>query len=132
MPSSTAPARRFRPRCLHAATIALTLALSGCLVGPHQVRRSVDDWDQRSYVNSPWWNVVLWVVPIIPASYAAALVVDTLVTDPYAFWFDDAWDGNGTGFRHLQVDWTDGHMDSLLLDRAMWTRIQSDRTPSGG
>lgn len=124
MPSSTAPLRRQLPLRPLAVTAAFALVLSGCLAGPHQLRRSVDDWEQRSYVNSPWWNVVLWVVPIFPASYAAALVLDTLVTDPYAFWLEDAWDGNGTGFRHLPIDWTDGHMDSLLLDRAMWTRIE--------
>lgn len=100
------------------------LLLVGCLAGPHQLRRSVDDWEQRSYVNSPWWNVALWTVPVFPVSYLSALVLDTLITDPWSFWFDDAWDGNGTGFQHLPIDWTDGHMDSLLMDRSKWTRVE--------
>lgn len=105
-----------------AAFLAMALLLGGCVVGPHQLRRSVDDWDQKLYVNSPWWNVTLWIVPVIPVFSLGAAVGDFCITDPYYFWFEDAWDGSGTGFRHLKVDWTDGRVDSLLMDRSEWTR----------
>ena len=93
-----------------------SLALSSCLAGPHQVRRSVDDWDHRMYVESPFVNGVLWVVPVMELTYLGAVIVDFFVVDAYSFWFHDAWDGKGTGFRHLEVTPTDGAMDSLLVD----------------
>lgn len=97
--------------------------LAGCVVGPHQLRRSVDDWDHKCYVNSPWWNVALWLVPVFPTFHVGAMVGDFLITDPWAFWFEDAWDGTGTGFRHLEVSWTDGSMGSLMSERTGWTKI---------
>ena len=39
---------------------------AGCAAGPHQLARSVDDWDREMYVDSPWINAVLYVVPVIP------------------------------------------------------------------
>lgn len=110
------------PLRLLACFAALAL-LSSCFVGPHQLRRTVDDWDHKVYVNSPWWNAALWIVPVIPAATALAIVGDFLVTDPWAFWCEDAWDGAGTGFEHARVDWADGRMESLLLDRSGWTRV---------
>ncbi len=100
------------------------LATSACVAGPHQLRRSIDDWDHKSYVNSPWWNAALWVVPVFPVCYAGAFVGDLLITDAWAFWGEDAWDGNGTGFEHLDVPWTDGRMTSLWREHAGWTRIE--------
>lgn len=102
--------------------IACSLLLGSCAAGPHQLRRTVDDWDQKVYVNSPWLNAAMWIVPVYPVSHAGALVFDFLITDPYYFWFGDAWDGSGTGYRHLKVDWTDGWVDCLLSDRSRWTR----------
>ncbi len=105
------------------AALATTTTLGGCLAGPHQVRRTVDDMDQRQYVDTPRLNGVLWVVPLWPALWAGAFVCDFLVTDPYAFWFGDMWDGRGTGFEHSQPEWTDGRMQSLMLDHTRWTRV---------
>ena len=110
-----------RPLASLAALAALTL-LGGCLAGPHQLRRTVDDWDQKQYVNTPRWNALMWIVPVWPAMHASAFAFDFLVTDPYAFFFDDLWDGRGTGFEHVPVEWTDGRMQSLLLDQTRWTR----------
>ena len=106
------------------AALLLCLTLGACAAGPHQLRRSVDDWDHQTYVNSPWFNALLWVAPVYPVCHVGALVGDFLVTDPYYFWFDDAWDGAGTGYEHLHVEWTDGHVDSLLADRSDWTRSE--------
>jgi hypothetical protein len=106
-----------------AALAVLALGATSCLAGPHQLRRSIDDWDHKHYVNSPWWNVALWSLGVIPVGYAGAFVGDLVVTDPYAFWFHDAWDGEGTGFEHLPVQAVDGRMSSLWLERSGWTRI---------
>jgi hypothetical protein len=92
------------------------------VVGPHQLRRTVDDWDHALYVNSPWACAALWLVPVIPVGEVLARVGDFLVTDPWCFWFGDAWDGAGTGYRHAPVQATDGSVGSLLLPREDWTR----------
>jgi hypothetical protein len=105
------------------AMLALAFSATACLAGPHQLSRSVGDWDHKHYVNSPWWNVALWATGILPVGYVGAFVGDTLITDPYAFWLGDAWDRQGTGFEHLPVQALDGKMGSLWLDRAGWTKI---------
>lgn len=109
-----------------ATALALLLAVpfAGCAAGPHQLRRTIDDWDHNLYVNSPWVAAALWVVPVIPVATAGAWVIDFLVTDPWVFWFDDAWDNAGTGYVHLFVQPTDGQVQSLLIDRSGWTRVQ--------
>ena len=103
--------------------VLLAVSLGSCAAGPHQLRRTVDDWDHKIYVNSPWLDAALWIVPAIPISTVIAMTFDFFITDAWAFWSDDAWDGSGTGFEHLPVQATDGRMGSLLLDRAGWTRI---------
>lgn len=104
--------------------VALTVCilLGSCAAGPHQLRRTVDDWDHQVYVNSPWVNAAMWVVPVYPALLLGATAVDFAVVDPYYFWLDDVWDNNGTGFEHHHVEWTNGHVDSLLTDRSGWLR----------
>jgi hypothetical protein len=93
------------------------------MAGPHQLRRTVDDWDQKLYVKSPWIDAVLWVVPVFPLANFGAWVGDFFVTDAYAFWFKDAWDGKGTGFEHYKQEWTDGRMKSLLSSDSGFIRI---------
>ena len=107
------------------AVLALVCcSLGSCLAGPHQLRRTIDDWDHETYVNSPWFNATLWVVPVMPVGYLGAFAFDFLVGDALAFWLDDAWDSKGTGFQHLHVEWTDGKVQSLLDDRSGWTRVE--------
>ncbi len=103
--------------------LVAALGLSSCTAGPHQLKRTVDDWDQKMYVNSPWVDGVLWFVPVFPICHGLAWFVDSLTTDPYAFWFKDAWDGKGTGFKHFDVKAEDGSMKSLLLDDGKWFEI---------
>jgi hypothetical protein len=100
-----------------------TLSLTSCAAGPHQLRRTVDDWDHKLYVNSPWLNGVLWFIPVIPLGHFVAGIGDFFVTDCYAFWFKDAWDGKGTGYEHLKVEATDGKMNSLLNEGSGWLQI---------
>lgn len=104
------------------ASIA-AVSLSSCLAGPHQLRRTVDDWDHKMYVNSPWIDAVMWVIPVWQIMGFGATIGDFLIGDAYAFWFKDAWDGKGTGFEHYKVDATDGKMSSLLNDGAGWLKI---------
>ena len=107
-------------------TLALSavtaLSLTSCAAGPHQLRRTVDDWDHKMYVNNPWIDGVLWVVPVIPFANFVAFIGDFVVTDAYAFWFNDAWDGKGTGFEHLKVEATDGKFSSLLIEGSGWLK----------
>ena len=117
-------------KLLIAAAMLAALTLSGCLAGPHQLRRSVDDWDHRTYVESPWLDAALWVVPVFPLSYLGAVLADFFVVDAYAFWFRDAWDGRGTGFRHLDVAATDGVMQSLLIDDGVLLEVEYGDGPS--
>jgi hypothetical protein len=60
----------------------------------------------------------------MPTVYVLAMAGDFLITDAYAFWLNDAWDGEGTGFDHYVVECVDGTMGSLLLDRAAWLRVE--------
>jgi len=110
-------------RCI--ALLAVS-CLAACAAGPQQLRRSVDDWDQKVYVNSPWWSATLWLVPVMPVAYVGAFVGDFLVTNPIAFWGEDAWDGKGTGYQHLHVEWTDGRQGSLYAPQSGWTKVVRD------
>ena len=105
------------------ALLALT-TVAACSAGPHQLRRSVDDWDQKLYVDSPWLDGILWFVPVIPIAGFLATIGDFLVVDAYAFWFKDAWDGKGTGYTHYTPTHTDGAMGSLLLDDGKFLEIK--------
>ena len=76
------------------------------------------------YVKQPWVDAILWVVPVFPILNFGALIGDFFVVDAYAFWFKDAWDGKGTGFRHAEVEATDGAMNSLLMDDGTFLEIK--------
>ena len=104
-----------------AATVT-SLTFTSCSAGPHQLRRTVDDWDQKLYVNSPWLDGVLWFIPVIPLGTFIAAIGDFFVTDAYSFWFHDAWDGKGTGYEHFKVDAPDGKMASLLSEGSGWLK----------
>ena len=106
------------------ALAGLTLSLTSCAAGPHQLRRSVDDLDQKLYVENPWVDGLLWFFPVIPLLGFGASVGDFFVVDAYHFWFKDAWDGKGTAFRHFQPEATDGTMESLLYDDAKFFEVK--------
>ena len=105
-------------------SLALATTLAACAAGPHQLRRTVDDWDQKMYVQNPWLDGVLWVIPVIPLAFYGSMIADFFVTDAYSFWFKDAWDGKGTAFTHYNPVPTDGSMSSLLNDGAQFLGIQ--------
>lgn len=99
-------------------------ALTACVAGPHQLNRTVDDWDQKLYISSPWLNAVLQIFYVIPIAHLGAQIGDFFVTDAYAFWFKDAWDGKGTAFTHFSQTPTDGSMSSLLSSGSKWLEIK--------
>ncbi len=88
-------------------------SMTSCFAGPKQLSRSVDDWDQTLYVQNPWLDSVLYIVPVIPFAGALAGFGDFFV-DGYHFWVKDAWDMKGTGYKHANIEWTDGYVGSLI------------------
>jgi len=105
-----------------AATV-MGFSTTSCSAGPHQLRRTVDDWDHKMYVNSPWVDGILWFIPVIPIAMFIGWAGDFLIVDAYSFWLHDAWDGKGTGFKHLDVAATDGTMSSLMIDGASFLQV---------
>ena len=104
-----------------AATVAFSL--TSCMAGPHQLCRTVDDWDHKTYVNSPWLDAVLWVVPVFPLAHFGARIGDFFVGDAWAFWRYDAWDQKGTGFKHADIAPTDGQVGSLLSEGSGFMKV---------
>lgn len=105
-----------------ALSAVAAVSLTSCMAGPHQLRRTVDDWDHKMYVNSPWIDAVLWVVPVFPFANFIAQMGDFFVGDAMCFWLHDAWDQKGTGFEHHKVDAKDGTMSSLLNEGSGWLK----------
>ena len=104
--------------------LAFSLSFASCAAGPHQLSRTVDDWNQQMYVENPWLNGILhFPIPAMPFLQMGAVVGDFFVTDGYAFWWKDAWDQKGTAFTHKAVTPTDGAMANLF-DNGKWLEIK--------
>ena len=104
--------------------LLLAISITGCLAGPHQLTRTVDDWDHKNYVESPWMNGILNGFAVVPLAKMIAGFGDMLTGDLYAFWFRDAWSGKGgAGFNHAEVTHTDGAMSSMISD-GKWMDIK--------
>ena len=110
-------------RTRHALPFLLAATLGSCFSGPHQLGRTVEDWDHQLYVDSPWLNAGLWVIPVIPVTKLLAWTGDFLVTDAVEFWCGDAWDCAGTSYEWLNVEATDGYVESLLRPRSRWLPV---------
>ena len=106
------------------ALLTCFAGLGSCIVGPHQLSRTVDDWDRKMYVESPWLNGALHFIPVIPIVGFFASVGDFFVVDAYSFWFKDAWDGKGTAFTHFTVKPVDGAMHSLMSDDGKFLEVK--------
>ena len=109
-----------------ATVLALAFALSipACRSGPSQLVRSVDDWDNQLYVQSPWLDSILHVVPVIPLVKWGVSWVDVLVLNPIAFWTNDAWDSKGTGYMHKNPEYTDGYVRGVFVDDGGILRVE--------
>ncbi len=106
-----------------ALVLLVGLLFSGCIAGPHQLRRTVDDWDNKMYVESPWLDAVLWIVPVIPLADFGAFIADFFVTDAYTFWLEDAFGGEGgTGYINYDAG-ASRNMKSLLSDDGKFLEI---------
>ena len=111
-------------KVLVSLSLLCCFAFTSCLAGPHQLARTVDDFDGKLYTESPWIDAALQVIPVIPFARYIASFADALTGDAYAFWAKDAWDNKGTGFKHKEFLGTDGHVESLLLDSAKWFEVK--------
>ena len=94
------------------------MTLGSCAAGPQQLYRSVDDWDNEMYVEDPWLDAALYVIPVIPIAKYVAILGDFFIVNAYHFWFHDIWDREGTGFEHYKVDLKHGKVKSLMIDDA--------------
>jgi len=91
--------------CASALTGAL-LVLSSCQSGPKRLTRTWDDWVNQKYSESAWVHGALLqdILPVYPIVGFFAAVGDILFVNTYYFWTDDAWDNQGTGFNHKQIE----------------------------
>ncbi|MBK8976899.1 MAG: hypothetical protein IPM29_13350 [Planctomycetes bacterium] len=106
-----------------ALALAVGLMFSGCAAGPHQLRRSLDNFDQDLYVEMPLINGLLWFpIPAFPIAYYVAYIGDFFITDAYAFWIRDVWEGEGTGFDYYDTS-SKKTMKSLMSDDGSFLQI---------
>jgi len=88
-------------RILIPALVVVLLVAAGCASGPSSLSRSVDDWQNNNYEDSPLTTGLLTdVLPFYPLVKALAYIPDWLVLNPVQFWGDDVWDGEGAAFVH--------------------------------
>ena len=111
-------------KTLVALPLLVALTLASCAAGPKQLQRSVDDWDQKMYISSPWIDGLLNAFYVIPLASALGGVGDFFTDNLYSFWFKDAWDGKGTGFKHFSQTYTDGSMSSMLNDDGKFMEVK--------
>jgi hypothetical protein len=84
------------------ATLVLALALGGCF-GPQKLTRHMDDWTNRSYVESPWLLGNAVSAAALRGIFAVTNAVDAVFINPWYFWWHDAEPlgrGRGTWFEH--------------------------------
>ena len=102
-------------KTLAALALGGALISTSCAAGPHQLQRTVDDFDHQLYQENPLLNGVLWVIPVIPFAYFGASIVDFFVTDAYHFWGKDVWRGEGTTIERWTPSNTDHQVRSLIV-----------------
>ncbi|HZE99494.1 MAG TPA: hypothetical protein VE981_20990 [Planctomycetota bacterium] len=94
--------KRLAAAVLVAAVLSTTLA--GCH-GPQRMSRSLDEWTNRQYVESPWLTGNLLAHLLLAGATAVTWTVDSFV-NVYYFWVDDAepfGDGKGTPYPFRAV-----------------------------
>jgi hypothetical protein len=102
-------------KTLAALALGGALLSASCAAGPHQLRRSVDDFDHKLYQENPLLNGVLWVVPVFPILSYGAMIGDFLVVDAYHFWAKDVWRQEGTTIDRWTPSDSSHKVNSLLI-----------------
>ena len=101
--------------------LLFSVSLTSCFAGPHQLRRTVDDWDNKMFVENVWIDAALWF-GVIPLASLGASIGDLFVTDAVNFWGTDAWSGeNGAGYKHHDVG--AARNAHSLLDDGKWLEV---------
>ena len=78
------------------AFLILTAPLAGCH-GPQKLSRSLDEWVNERYIDSPWFVGNTLAHVLIAVATALTWTVDSFI-NVYYFWVDDAQPfGNGKG-----------------------------------
>jgi hypothetical protein len=78
------------------AAVILVAPLAGCH-GPQKITRSLDEWANESYIESPWLVGNMLTHLVLSAATAVTWTVDSFI-NIYYFWVDDAKPfGNGKG-----------------------------------
>jgi hypothetical protein len=86
------------------ASAALLVAASGCH-GPQKMSRSLDEWTNNGYIESPWVYGNLISHLLLAGATALTWTVDSFV-NIYYFWVDDAkpfGTGRGTAYPFKAV-----------------------------
>ena len=89
------------PRKSTLLAFSLLLFLTGCTCGPSYLTRTVDDWQNKDYVENPVRAGV--ISDILPGYFllkVLAAIPDYLILNPVQFWAVDIWKGKGVGFSH--------------------------------
>ena len=86
------------------ALLILTLPLAGCH-GPQKLSRSLDEWSNDRYVDSPWLVGNMLTHLVLTAATAVTWTADSFI-NIYYFWVDDAkpfGTGKGTAYPFKAV-----------------------------
>ena len=83
---------------------ALLAPVSGCH-GPQKLSRSLDEWTNNGYIESPWvyGNMISHV--LLAGATMLTWTVDSFINF-YYFWVDDAWpagSGKGTAYPYKAI-----------------------------
>ncbi len=92
-----------RSRALGRLALALVLCASlACMSGPRRLSRGWDDTVNGLYSGNAWVHGALLqdIIPVYTIVGIVMFIGDILILNPWYFWTDDAWDNDGTGFRH--------------------------------
>jgi hypothetical protein len=86
------------------ATLILTAPLAGCH-GPQKLTRSLDEWTNNGYIESPWVYGNVLSHALLSVATVLTWTVDSFV-NVYYFWVDDAkpfGSGQGTAYPFKAV-----------------------------
>ena len=82
--------------------LAMGVASSGCMSGPHRLRKSWEDKTTEWYSHNAWVHGALLqdILPVYPIVTLFMALGDILVLNVYYFWGSDAWTNEGTVHVH--------------------------------